>query len=560
VRIAFPHRAVVIFDAVFHGIHADILRGCPKWSASALFAFAALVTAVHARSVLQASTTEGSPDANPLASAPWIDRGLAAEHAGDLATAERDLLTAARLDRQYLPAWTLANFYFRRGDRGAFWPWARRAASLSCGREADCGSDDVIPLMQLADILDPGRALEHLTAVPPDRIGQRAVGLGDAPRLEHAYLDLLLRANRFDEAMKIARLELLRSTTRRSADDLARLRAATTRLIAANHVDDALEIWNAMAQPAPDALNPINPLIKPLINPSLTPLSGPLINPSLNPPLNPLVTQPVRTIVVTNGAFDTPPSGEGFDWRLPASPGVSAVWRRSNLDSRPGSQPDSWLDFTLDGSQPEACPLLEQIVPMPLRGKGSNETVGYRLRFEYSTDIVNASAGGNTSGTKTGGGDTGLHWALDSAESLALGAPDAWAGRSPEGSRPGASREPSWRDGDWTMTAAGDAQSVPAPSVSPSPSNAASGYEPGRARVGSPSPTDTRVAQYAAAHLVLFYRRDPGTARAEGRFQIRNIRLEPSSRSHPESRSESGMEALPESRAESRLKSQARSQ
>jgi Tfp pilus assembly protein PilF len=72
----------------------------------------------------------GVEPARPRSSSAWIDTGLAAEEAGDYAGAERSLLEAARIDRQHLPAWSLANFYFRRGDPASFWPWARRAAAL----------------------------------------------------------------------------------------------------------------------------------------------------------------------------------------------------------------------------------------------------------------------------------------------------------------------------------------------------------------------------------------------------------------------------------------------
>src|SRR5579871_4955673 len=62
---------------------------------------------------------------NPLSSAPRIRLGLAAETRGDLPAAEKWLLEAARVDQQFEPRWTLANFYFRRGDsrRDDFWQW-----------------------------------------------------------------------------------------------------------------------------------------------------------------------------------------------------------------------------------------------------------------------------------------------------------------------------------------------------------------------------------------------------------------------------------------------------
>jgi len=70
---------------------------------------------------------------NPLSSAPRLRLGLAAEARGDFPGAEKWLLDAARVDRQFEPRWTLANFYFRRERRGEFWKWMRAALEVSYG-------------------------------------------------------------------------------------------------------------------------------------------------------------------------------------------------------------------------------------------------------------------------------------------------------------------------------------------------------------------------------------------------------------------------------------------
>src|SRR5579859_3821061 len=77
------------------------------------------------------SKPEGAPDIsaeldravslNLRFTAAWIARGLEAESAGDGRLAEASLLRAAEIDHTYLPRWTLANFYFRAGDRTQFW-------------------------------------------------------------------------------------------------------------------------------------------------------------------------------------------------------------------------------------------------------------------------------------------------------------------------------------------------------------------------------------------------------------------------------------------------------
>ncbi|MFN7922242.1 MAG: hypothetical protein U0Q16_19215 [Bryobacteraceae bacterium] len=69
----------------------------------------------------------------PLDSKPRIRLALVNESAGRYPEAERLLLEAAAADRLYEPAWTLANFYFRRGNRESFWTWADRALAMSYG-------------------------------------------------------------------------------------------------------------------------------------------------------------------------------------------------------------------------------------------------------------------------------------------------------------------------------------------------------------------------------------------------------------------------------------------
>jgi tetratricopeptide (TPR) repeat protein len=135
---------------------------------------------------------ESSPDQlhiavslNPRLASAWMQLGLDAEADGNLEEAEMDLLQAARVDRLYLPSWTLANFYFRRGDANRFWPWAKRAAALTF--------DDYRPLLRLADVLD----------ISPEKV---AIRLGGGAPLLRAYLDLLINAQHPGSARRIARL------------------------------------------------------------------------------------------------------------------------------------------------------------------------------------------------------------------------------------------------------------------------------------------------------------------------------------------------------------------
>jgi tetratricopeptide (TPR) repeat protein len=135
---------------------------------------------------------------NPRLSSAWIYLGLDAESRGNLSEAETDLLRAARVDRQYLPSWTLANFYFRRGDGAKFWPWAARAAALTF--------DDYRPLLRLADAIETS----------PQAVATR---LGGGASVLRAYLDLLIGAQRLDAAQEIALLLI----ARHDSSDEARL-------------------------------------------------------------------------------------------------------------------------------------------------------------------------------------------------------------------------------------------------------------------------------------------------------------------------------------------------
>jgi hypothetical protein len=196
-------------------------------------------------------------DAPPRLSAAWIARGLAAEAEGKFVEAEGALLEAARVDRQYLPAWTLANFYFRRENQNSFWPWAQRAAALR--------DHELPPLLKLCDLMDSRRVLDRL---------------GDSPHLERAYLDFLIREGRLEDAQSAARRMLDRGDTA----DTARLLDLTDRQIYAGHGPAALEVWDQLAE---NRLIPFAPID--------------------------------RRHPLTNGDLEVLPMGQGFDWRLLAA-------------------------------------------------------------------------------------------------------------------------------------------------------------------------------------------------------------------------------------------------
>jgi hypothetical protein len=164
---------------------------------------------------------------NPRDSAAWIALGLSKEEEGDPAGAEQDLLAAADVDHQYLPAWTLTNFYFRHQKQDSFWKWADRSASLIF--------DEYPPLFQLCDRFepDPGRMLGHFR---------------DARRIRAPYLRYLMSENRLDSAQFVARS---------MADDRANdphLIDLADRQIRAGNGAAGIELWNLAS-----GLSPVDP-------------------------------------------------------------------------------------------------------------------------------------------------------------------------------------------------------------------------------------------------------------------------------------------------------------
>lgn len=159
--------------------------------------------------------------ANPRSSAAWISLGLLDSGS------EPDLLEAARVDRQYLPAWTLANYYFRQGDPPSFWTWAARAVALSDG--------EFQPLLRLCDAMepDPVRMLAHFQN--PDK-------------LLRAYLDFLVGEKRLNAAQVVGR----RMASDRSND--SRVIALADRQLQAGSALAALELWKLSSQNSPNLL------------------------------------------------------------------------------------------------------------------------------------------------------------------------------------------------------------------------------------------------------------------------------------------------------------------
>ena len=159
-------------------------------------------------------------EVNPRLTEARVRLGLLQEQDGNYGLAEETLLEAARYDRQYLPAWTLANYYFRRNNQNRFWQWARVAVPLDSG--------------------DPRAVLRLASAAEPDELAVLDQ-LQDIEQTAYPYMDLLIGAGRLEAAQRVARLVLGSREIRRD-----RLIDLSTRQLKAGNIAWALEIWNAL--------------------------------------------------------------------------------------------------------------------------------------------------------------------------------------------------------------------------------------------------------------------------------------------------------------------------
>ncbi len=165
---------------------------------------------------------ERAAELNALSSAPRIRLGLAAEARGDFSTAEKWLLDAARVDRQLEPRWTLANYYFRRGNADSFWTWMRDALEISYG--------DRRPAFDLCWRMPDDSAAIFRRAIP------------DRREVLAAYVDYLIETRRAEALVEPAR-KLAASL---DPSDRDRMLAACEAMIAANLAAPAWELWRAM--------------------------------------------------------------------------------------------------------------------------------------------------------------------------------------------------------------------------------------------------------------------------------------------------------------------------
>ena len=166
---------------------------------------------------------------NPYSSAPRIRLGLAAELSGDSVSAEHWLLEAANVDHQFEPRWTLANFYFRAGDKKEFWKWMRAALEVSYG--------------------DRAPAYDLCWRVSDDAAEILRRGIPDRHEVVGSYLVYLLNKptdSRLPAVIDVAR----RLAAFHDAADLPMLLGACDQLIAARN-GAAVDVWILTGHTAP---------------------------------------------------------------------------------------------------------------------------------------------------------------------------------------------------------------------------------------------------------------------------------------------------------------------
>ena len=222
---------------------------------------------------------------NPRDPALHIRLGLEQEQRGNSGEAERQLLVAADVSAKFTPRWTLANFYFRAGNEGSFWRWARAALSISYG--------DRRPLFDLCWKLGAD-AREILARAVPGRRDVRRDFTADLLRRGEWTAAARLSGALVEDASPAERLFFL---------------GVTDTLLRNSRPVMAFEVWNSLCR---RGILPYRP-------------RGPGTPPRL-----------------TNTRFEQAPLRHGFDWRFTSTEGLhiapAPAGLRINLG---GDQPEN---------------------------------------------------------------------------------------------------------------------------------------------------------------------------------------------------------------------------
>jgi hypothetical protein len=165
-----------------------------------------------------------------------------------------------------------------------------------------------------------------------DFIGSNVVP--DRPRILAAWLDAAAARGNAEEAGRTA----LRLAQHGSSQDVAAVLRGCNALLDAGRVEDALAIWNSLAERRWIPYGPAS-----------------------------------QEGGVTNGSFSAPPLRAGFDWRIGKANGMTSVVRQS-------------LRVEFDGTQPQHIDIADQIVPVQPRRR-------HRLEVRYRTEGLPTESG-----------------------------------------------------------------------------------------------------------------------------------------------------------------------
>ena len=238
---------------------------------------------------------------NPFDADSWIQLGLAAEmEQRDTAAAERYYLQASKVDRMFLPRWTLTNFYFRQERSSEFFLWAKASLQIT-----PYPADPVFAQMWLMS-QDPQR----IAACVPDR-----------PGILLQYASFLANAHQYEFVAPVVK-RLTIATTGRNPVEYGRddqIGPLEDRLLAAGDVEPALEIWKSLNQARWIAL-----------------------------------AAPTPAHPITNGDFRVPLFEHGFDWQFLNSSGLT-------VEQAPDQHS---LRIAFSGDEAEHCVLLQEYVPL----------------------------------------------------------------------------------------------------------------------------------------------------------------------------------------------------
>lgn len=243
-------------DNLYHRDTAEtVARAANWWPDQAEYQFSlAQIDTDHAVRHLQRAVA-----LNPFLTTARIALASQMESSGDTAGAEAALLEAARRDRQYAPAWALANFYFRAGRPDRFWQWARTATEISYG--------GLRPLFDLSFAVTADAQVVFDREVVSRRI------------VEREYLQYLIDENRISDA----RAPALRIAASANEEDRDALLDYVDRALDSGQLEAAVATWDSLA------LRHLMPY-------------G--------------VSKPG---VLVNGDFRQPILNHAFDWRTPAT-------------------------------------------------------------------------------------------------------------------------------------------------------------------------------------------------------------------------------------------------